>query len=88
MRSHISRRGEVFLIRVWKLLPNRRILKPLRESLKRTISDNGGLGLLQRAYMFILCSTKSFHFFVIMFILCISLSVEYNDCTKLLYIGC
>ena len=41
--------NETFFIRVWKPLPSRRILKTLRgnpkESLKRTISASGGLGL-------------------------------------------
>ena len=48
----VGKENEAFLIRVWKPLPSRRVLKsfegkPERESLKRTISAIGGLGLLQ-----------------------------------------
>ena len=39
--------NETFLINVSKLLPSRRVLKTLRESLKRTISASGGLEPLQ-----------------------------------------
>ena len=39
--------NETPFIRVWKPLPNRRILKTLRGSPKRTMLANGGLGPLQ-----------------------------------------
>ena len=48
VRSHIGWGGERnILIRVWKSLPSRRVLKTLRGSSKRTISASGELGLLQ-----------------------------------------
>ena len=49
MGSYIGWRGEqnIFFIRVWKSLSSRRVLKSLRESLKRTIFASGELGLLQ-----------------------------------------
>ena len=39
--------NEVFIIRVWKPLPSRRVLKTLRESPKTTISASGRLEPLQ-----------------------------------------
>ena len=48
VRSHVGwRRERNILYKGWKLLPNRPVLKILRESPKRTISSSGGLGLLQ-----------------------------------------
>ena len=47
----LARRTKHFFIRMWKLLPSRRVLKTSRESSKqssnRTISPGGGLGPLQ-----------------------------------------
>ena len=49
--TSVREETETFLIRVWKPLPSRHILKTLRGSLKkspnRTISASSGLGLLQ-----------------------------------------
>ena len=46
-RALFGKGNEAFLIRVWKLFPNGRVLKTLRGSLKRTISVSGGFELLQ-----------------------------------------
>ena len=39
--------NKTFFIRVWRPLPNKCVLKTLRESPKKTIFASGGLGLLQ-----------------------------------------
>ena len=43
----VGERNEAFFTRVWKPLPNRRVLKTLRENPKRTMSASRGLELLQ-----------------------------------------
>ena len=43
----VRKRNETFLIRTWKPLSSRRVLKSIHNGPKRPISANGGLGLLQ-----------------------------------------
>ena len=53
----VGEENEAFLIRVWKSLPSKHVLKTLRGSVKwkspkRTISVSGGLGRLHKCTMF------------------------------------
>ena len=59
--TSVGEENETFLIRVWKPLPSRYVLKPwgwtvICNELKQTISASGGLGLLH--YYLWLCHTK------------------------------